>query len=412
LERFVLLNLRTGKSSTAGSACLTQPPDAVFFHIFQPALQHWHVSLLNLHEHDTRAHIGLGIGDFPASFEVRVTRGNLHQYFCIDGERIHHIQIAAESAQLAYARNDAHVRDHLNQFRAGNKAVPRRASSFFSGHVPLDADFFQSISDFHLADRILVHHVPQLPLSRCPPAGAAVYRHVRLAFMGDRTRARELAAEFHQKGDPTGWFEQLYQEGEAGKSVVPWADLQPNRHLLDFWRAHPLPAAGKSALVVGSGLGDDAEQLAGWGFEVTAFDISPTAIRAGQQRFPDGPRSSGGSIEHVAADVFHPPAKWKHNFDFILEIYTLQALPATIRLDAMNKIASFLRPGGHLLLIAMGRNADDPVGQLPWPLTREELSAFSALGLREISFESFPEPDDPAILRFRALYQSDPPGGN
>jgi SAM-dependent methyltransferase len=230
--------------------------------------------------------------------------------------------------------------------------------------------------------------------------------------MGDRTRARELAAEFHQKGDATGWFEQLYQEAAAGKSIVPWADLQPNRHLLEFWCAHPLPAAGKTALVVGSGLGDDAEQLAGRGFHVTAFDISPTAIRAAQQRFPDGPRPSGGSIEHFAADIFHPPAKWNRFFDFILEIYTLQALPASIRLDAMNKLASFLNPGGHLLLIAMGRGADDPVGQLPWPLTREELSAFSILGLREISFESFPEPDDPATLRFRALYQSGPVGGH
>ncbi len=50
----------------------------------------------------------------------------------------------------------------------------------------------------------------------------------------DRTRARELAAEFYLKGDPTGWFEPLYREAEAGKSTVPWADLCPNPHLLGF----------------------------------------------------------------------------------------------------------------------------------------------------------------------------------
>jgi hypothetical protein len=97
--------------------------------------------------------------------------------------------------------------------------------------------------------------------------------------MKDRARARELAAEFNRKGDPTGWFEQLYQEGEAGKSAVPWANLCPNPHLLDFWKSHAQPTAGRSALTIGSGLGDDAEQLAAWGFDTTAFDISETAIR-------------------------------------------------------------------------------------------------------------------------------------
>ena len=39
--------------------------------------------------------------------------------------------------------------------------------------------------------------------------------------MPDRTRARQLAAEYVAKGDPTGWFEQLYQEAEAGGSPIP-----------------------------------------------------------------------------------------------------------------------------------------------------------------------------------------------
>ncbi len=103
--------------------------------------------------------------------------------------------------------------------------------------------------------------------------------------MKDRARARELAAEFHRKGDPTGWFEALYQEGEAGKSTVPWANLRPNPLLLDFWNAHPQQTAGKTALTIGSGMGDDAEQLATWGFQTTAFDISETANSCFSQTF-------------------------------------------------------------------------------------------------------------------------------
>src|ERR1700721_4465985 len=37
----------------------------------------------------------------------------------------------------------------------------------------------------------------------------------------NRRRARELAAESRRAGDPTGWFEQLYQEHEQGRRGVP-----------------------------------------------------------------------------------------------------------------------------------------------------------------------------------------------
>lgn len=216
--------------------------------------------------------------------------------------------------------------------------------------------------------------------------------------MPDRTRARELAAEFIRKGDPTGWFEPLYQEAEAGESTVPWVDLCPNPHLLGFWNAHPQQAAGKSALVIGCALGDDAEQLANWGFQTTAFDISETAIRSAKKRYPNS------RVEYVTADLFAPPASWRHKFDFVLEIYTLQTLPTALRPPAMNKITEFLRTSGLLLLIALGREPSDPEGQLPWPLTRSELSAYTAAGLEELSFEGLRDPKDPAVRRFRVLY--------
>ena len=104
--------------------------------------------------------------------------------------------------------------------------------------------------------------------------------------MPDRKRARELAAESIQKGDPVGWFEKLYQEAERGDAAIPWADLEPNPRLLDFWKTHPCETAGKRALVIGSGFGDDAEQLAAWGFKTTGFDVSKTAIESAKKRFP------------------------------------------------------------------------------------------------------------------------------
>ncbi len=44
---------------------------------------------------------------------------------------------------------------------------------------------------------------------------------------------------------------------------------------------------------------------------------------------------------------------------------------------------------------------------MPWPLTRAELSAFTAVGLEELSFEDFldlEDPADPSVRRFRVLY--------
>src|ERR1700674_3447678 len=117
----------------------------------------------------------------------------------------------------------------------------------------------------------------------------------------DRARARELAAEYARKGDPTGWFEVLYKEAEAGKSVVPWADRGANSSLIEFWSVNPQPTDGKQALVIACGLGDDAEQLAAWGFETAAFDISETAIRTVRKRFPKS------RVQYRAADLFQPP---------------------------------------------------------------------------------------------------------
>lgn len=207
-----------------------------------------------------------------------------------------------------------------------------------------------------------------------------------------------MAAEFTRRGDPTGWFEALYKEGEEGESVVPWADRQGNPHLAEFWKAHPQKTEGRSALVIGCGLGDDAEQLAEWGYRTTAFDISETAIRTAKKRFPQS------EVEYRVADLFQPPAEWERKFDFVFEANTVQALPVSLRSAAIEKIASFLRRGGSFLVIARGREPDEPAGEMPWPLTRAELAEFGRAVLKEESFENFFDNEDPPAQRFRVLY--------
>ena len=217
--------------------------------------------------------------------------------------------------------------------------------------------------------------------------------------MPDRTRARQLAREFNDKHDPTGWFEQLYREADEGKTEVPWADLRPNINLLNYAAKHPFDGAGRRALVIGCGFGDDAEQLAAWDFMTTAFDISETAMRYARKRFPQS------RVEYRTADILNPPAEWRAAFDFILEVYTLQVLPGALRPKAITEMATMLRPHGELLVIARGREPDDPTGEMPWPLTLDDLRDFTDAGLIEVSFEDFPDPESPETRRFRVLYR-------
>jgi SAM-dependent methyltransferase len=216
--------------------------------------------------------------------------------------------------------------------------------------------------------------------------------------MKDRTRAKELAAEYARKGDPTGWFEVLYKESEEGKSIVPWADRGPNSGLIEFWSVKPQPTDSKNALVIASGLGDDAEQLAAWGFATTAFDISETAIRTARKRFPQS------GVNYRVADLFQSPAEWERKFDFVFEANTVQALPVHLRTQAIQKIAAFVRPGGKLLAIVRGRDLHEPEGELPIPLTRAEMNEFVRAGLAEESFEDYFDNEDPPARRFRVLY--------
>lgn len=218
--------------------------------------------------------------------------------------------------------------------------------------------------------------------------------------MPDRARVRQLAAEYISRGDPLGWFEALYQEAKRGDAAIPWADMEPNPRLIAFWEAYPLETFGKRALVVGSGFGDDAEQLAAWGFQTTGFDISKTAIEDVKKRFPET------RVEYVVADLFDPCSQWRHAFDFVLEIYTVQSFPPELQPKAVQAIAQFVAPGGGLLAIARGRDPGEAAVQgPPWPLTREEMNGFQRAGLREESFEDYAEPEPPWVRRFRALYR-------
>jgi SAM-dependent methyltransferase len=214
-----------------------------------------------------------------------------------------------------------------------------------------------------------------------------------------RARGQRLARESLARGDTTGWFETLYAQAQGDPRAIQWAAMAVNPNLAAWLERTGLRGEGKWALVVGCGLGDDAETLARLGFAVEAFDVAPTAIDWCHARFPASP------VHYVVADLLAAPANWLQAFDFVLEAYTLQVLPADVRPRAVEHIADSVAPGGTLLVICRGRDPEDAAGAMPWPLTRGDLDLFRAAELREICFEDYVERDESPTRRFRVEYR-------
>lgn len=211
---------------------------------------------------------------------------------------------------------------------------------------------------------------------------------------GDGDTGR-LSAESLAAGDPTGWFEKLYAQSETGAAQVPW-DVGTATPLLTSW-SFPAPPAGARALVVGAGLGRDAEFVAGLGWATTAFDISGTAVRLARARHPES------RVTYVVADLLDPPAGWHHGFDLVVESNTVQALPRDLRPRASAAVSALVAPGGTLLVLAAAVATASPDGP-PWPLTRDELALFAVDGLTAGGVEDLPSSGDPRSRRWRATF--------
>lgn len=214
-----------------------------------------------------------------------------------------------------------------------------------------------------------------------------------------RQRVADLSAEAIQAGTPTDWFEPLYQQAQGDTSQVPWAKMTPHPYFQDWLDSQHIHGNGRQALVIGCGLGDDAEALSRLGFSVTAFDIAPTAIAWCRQRFPNS------SVDYQAANLFDLPVEWKRHFDLVVEIRNIQALPLSVRSNAIKAVAATVAMDGQLFITtrirAHGTVPDGP----PWPLSDEELSQFSLLGLQERQRDRFTVSVQPAVTQVRLIYQ-------
>lgn len=189
--------------------------------------------------------------------------------------------------------------------------------------------------------------------------------------------------------DPTGWFEHLWASAKDGDVTMPWDRDDPHPALAS-WAGAPDPGtASGTAVVVGCGLGADAEHLSRLGYETTAFDISPTAVAAARDRNPGSP------VTYAVGDLLDLPREWTDAFDLVVEIYTVQAVNRSVRDELTAGVRSLAAPGGTLLAVQAIAEEGDEDGP-PWPLTRAEIEAFGKDGLTAVSIEELAVPGSPS----------------
>ncbi len=195
-------------------------------------------------------------------------------------------------------------------------------------------------------------------------------------------------------------FDDIYQAVGDDLGRVPWASLTPRAELVTWLDGQRATPSERRALVIACGLGDDAEELAGRGFVVEAFDFSPTAISLCRRRFPES------RVSYSVANLLSLPPSWARAFDLVVEVNTVQSLPPPDHAAGLTAIASTVADDGQLFLRCTGRRDDEPVSHRPWPLSRVELQTIADAGLVQCSFVESRTPA--GSLQFVATYRRSP----
>jgi cyclopropane fatty-acyl-phospholipid synthase-like methyltransferase len=154
------------------------------------------------------------------------------------------------------------------------------------------------------------------------------------------------------------YWEQRYQTGDTR-----WEKGEPSPGLVDFLAAHPELPRG-SVCVPGCGTGHDVREFARAGFDVSGFDIAPSAIRLCEEKT----KAAGLKAKFQLADFLRdePPQK----FDWLFEHTLFCAIQPSERDEYVRAVLWWLKPGGQYLAVNyLIPDEDGP----PFGTTREEL---------------------------------------
>ncbi|MFE1557834.1 methyltransferase domain-containing protein [Streptomyces sp. NPDC058734] len=151
----------------------------------------------------------------------------------------------------------------------------------------------------------------------------------------------------------------------GGEYERAFAGLPGQREALR-WLMERLPA-GASVLDVGSGTGRPvAATLADSGFRVTGIDVSATMVELARSRVP------GGDFRLADVRTFAPAEP----FDAVCAFFPLLLMPQRDVVTSLERIASWVAPGGYLLFATVPGDLDETT--LTWMGRRMNVSSLPA----------------------------------
>ncbi len=156
----------------------------------------------------------------------------------------------------------------------------------------------------------------------------------------------------------TNYWESRYQ-----CSDMPWEKGAPSPGLVDFLKANPDLKRG-TVCVPGCGTGHDVRAWAEAGFEVTGFDLAPSAVRLAAERI----QAAGLTAKIQLADFLKDDPPFR--FDWIFEHTLFCAIQPAQRDDYVQAVLRWLKPKGTYLAVNyLIPDKDGP----PFGTTREEV---------------------------------------
>ena len=214
----------------------------------------------------------------------------------------------------------------------------------------------------------------------------------------DEVRENTLRIRDQADDGSLSWFETLYATANGDEYWIPWSDGAPHRFLVEW--CFDIKSRGR-ALVVGCGLGEDAAYLSRQGWEVTAFDISSSAVQWAKENHPTD------NIDWQTADLLSLPEHWQESFDLVVEVHILQAIPEPLRILAAPNLAPLLKEGGHLVCIGRLNEKEEQFDGPPWPLSRSFIASIGS-NLLPIDFvKANLSSDEPEIIRYRSVWRKE-----
>jgi SAM-dependent methyltransferase len=138
--------------------------------------------------------------------------------------------------------------------------------------------------------------------------------------------------------------------------------------------------------IIGCGRGYDAVMFAKKGFDVTAVDFAPSAIRALKELI----KQQAVNVNAVQQDIFSLVPEFHGSFDYIIEQTCFCAIHPSRRVEYEALVKGLLKPGGRIIGLWFPLDKDLNDGGPPYGTTIDEIKSVFNIGW-EIEKEEFPD---------------------